>query len=277
MKDILVIYHKIDSDGFGASWVAWLKFKDRAEYLGFDYLNGFPLEVKNKTIYLLDVSLDSKKIETLKENNNKIILIDHHLSSLKNKDLVDEFVVEIKHSAAVLAFKYFFKKKKMPKILKYIEDQDIWRFKLPHSREINLVIDLFENDYKKWNRYAKEIENPKKFKEFVKEGKKLIKYQDYLLKRILSQAVLVEFEGYKVLAVNSPILISEAGNLLCKKRPPIAIVWSFNSTKKKISLRSDGSIDVSKIAEKYGGGGHKGAASFALPIDTDLPWKIINS
>ncbi len=61
MKDNIVIYHKTDKDGFGACWSAWLKLKEKADYLGFDYLNNLPLDFKNKKIYLLDVSLRSKK------------------------------------------------------------------------------------------------------------------------------------------------------------------------------------------------------------------------
>lgn len=276
MSDIFVIYHKTDADGFGACWSAWLKLKNKATYLGFDYLNEFPLDLSHKTIYLLDVSLNPEKVKILKKNNNKIILIDHHLSSFKLKNIVDDFNVEINHSAAVLTFKYFFKKKRVPKLLRYIEDQDIWRFKLPHSREINIVIDLLENNFKKWNKFSKDLEKPSKFKEVVKKGKQLLEYQKYLINDITSKAVLVEFEGYKVMAVNTPILISEVGNALCKKYPPFSIIWSVNGKKKKISLRSDGTLDVSKIAEKYGGGGHRGAASFILPLKADWPWKTIH-
>ncbi len=272
-KDIFVIYHRSDADGFGACFSAWLKFKDKANYLGFDYLNGFPLDIKRKTVYLLDISPSLEKLKTFKNNENRIILIDHHLSSLKFKESVDEFIVDINHSAAILTFKYFFKNKKVPKLLSYIEDQDLWRFKLPSSNEINIMIDLLENDFRKWQEYRKKIERKKELQKIIKQGELLIKYRQYLINQIIPQAVLVKFEGYDALAVNSSVLISEVGNALCKKHPPMAIVYSLNGKKKKISLRSDGSVDVSKIAEKYGGGGHKGAASFILPLDKPFPWK----
>jgi phosphoesterase RecJ-like protein len=43
-----------------------------------------------------------------------------------------------------------------------------------------------------------------------------------------------------------------------------------------ISLRSDGTVDVSEIAKKYGGGGHIKAAGFVLDIGASLPWKELN-
>jgi len=45
-------------------------------------------------------------------------------------------------------------------------------------------------------------------------------------------------------------------------------VWSEINNKRWFSLRSDCSCDVSEIAEKYGGGGQRGAAAFF--------WKELN-
>jgi phosphoesterase RecJ-like protein len=41
----------------------------------------------------------------------------------------------------------------------------------------------------------------------------------------------------------------------------------LDSGKYKFSLRSKGDIDVSKIAQKYGGGGHLNAAGFVAPLE----------
>ena len=40
-----------------------------------------------------------------------------------------------------------------------------------------------------------------------------------------------------------------------------------------VSLRSVGNADVSKIAARYGGGGHKHAAGFRAPSLKRMPWK----
>ena len=42
-----------------------------------------------------------------------------------------------------------------------------------------------------------------------------------------------------------------------------------------VSLRSDGAVDVSKIATQFGGGGHKTASGFYVKNISKLPWKII--
>ena len=42
------------------------------------------------------------------------------------------------------------------------------------------------------------------------------------------------------------------------------MVWVFNGTKYSYSIFSSNlNVDCSKIAEKYSGGGHKGAAGFS--------------
>ena len=58
---------------------------------------------------------------------------------------------------------------------------------------------------------------------------------------------------------------------ISKKRgylPVGAFVYSYVKGLYKFSMRSgDDTIDVSKIASVYGGGGHKGAAAFIMDYD----------
>lgn len=52
------------------------------------------------------------------------------------------------------------------------------------------------------------------------------------------------------------------------------LCWTLNQTKPvaNCSLRSNGDYDVSAIAKAFGGGGHKNAAGFEVPIATLLEW-----
>ncbi len=59
--------------------------------------------------------------------------------------------------------------------------------------------------------------------------------------------------------------------------PPIAIIWSRRGKKVIVSLRSDGSVDVAKIAQMYGGGGHAVAAGFSWEVDTFLAFQKAQS
>lgn len=101
-------------------------------------------------------------------------------------------------------------------------------------------------------------------------------YAENLMRELVGNAQKVKFEGYAVYALNAPpFFASELGHALAKKLPPIAIVWRQEKRKIKVSLRSNGKVDVSKIAKRYGGGGHKAAAGFAFEAERKFPWKII--
>jgi len=200
----------------------------------------------------LDVHPNTEKIIHLKQNNNRLILIDHHTSSEKQLHLYDDYKFDLSHSAAVLSFQYFFPQEKTPRLLKYIEDIDLWKFQVPFSREINNALEFLGNDFTKWNKIARELENTHLRQKYLKIGKIITQYQDRLIEKLVSKAKLVKMEGRIVLAVNSPILISEVGNALALKKPPFAIVWSEINNKRWFSLRSDCSCDVSEIAENMG-------------------------
>lgn len=276
MKPIVVLYHANCPDGFGAAWAAWKKFKNKADYIGVAP-RSLPAEsIKDKEVYILDVIYPAKVLKGLKAKNKSITAIDHHLSNKRDIKSASRWVFDLKHSGAVLAWQYFHPKEPVPRFLKHIEDYDLWKFKIPHTKEISLVLGLLDFDLKDWSKFAVKIEKSASRKKIINEGKILLKYQTELVGRIVNNAVLVEFSGRKALAVNSPVLESEVGNALVKKTP-LSIIWREKNGKISCSLRSNGKVDVSKIAARFGGGGHKKASGFALKRGAKLPWKVLKS
>ena len=90
---------------------------------------------------------------------------------------------------------------------------------------------------------------------------KLFVAQIETLKR---EAFTVDIGGYRVPVVNAPyIFASELAGALAEGHP-FAATYYFNGKEEVWSLRSRGEsgIDVSEIAQQYGGGGHKNAAGF---------------
>ncbi len=56
----------------------------------------------------------------------------------------------------------------------------------------------------------------------------------------------------------------------------LGIVFYRHGKKVHISLRSKDDVDVAKMAEKYGGGGHKNAASIRVNSFRDLPFEFLD-
>ena len=279
MKDIVVIYHGECIDGFGGAWSAWKKFGETAGYIGVSHGEDPPEGLAGKEIYFIDFVYPRIVMESLKQNNKKITIIDHHKTAMDTIELADSKSFDIDHSGAVLAWRYFHPDKEMPSILKYIEDRDMWRWEISGSKEVLAYFDLFDLNFDVWDDIVGRFDNDESVrKEFHKNGELLLRQWNSLCDKIIDEdAMLVEFEGYQTFAVNAPsIFSSDLGNLLSKKLPPIAILWHQNKDGSfGTSLRSDGSVDVSEIAKKYGGGGHKAAAGFRISSDRPFPWKLI--
>ena len=275
-KKIVVIYHKDCSDGFGGAWAAWKHFGNKADYVAVGPSSAPVSGLKDKEIYLIDVSYKPKEIIKLLKVNKRVTGIDHHLTGEQATKMTYQYSYAVNHSGAGLAWKYFYPQKPIPKLLAYVEDGDLWRFKLPHTKEIRSYLELFDFDFNLWSKLAAQLENLVSRQKAIEQGSAILRYENKLVERLVSNnSELVKFEGYKALAVNSPNFASYMGNILTKIQPPLGIVWNERKGEIKVSLRSDGSVDVSKIAKKYGGGGHKAAAGFSFLVGKKLPWKII--
>lgn len=78
----------------------------------------------------------------------------------------------------------------------------------------------------------------------------------------------MDIAGYNVPVVNAPYMwASELGNELCQGEP-FAATYYDTAEARVFSLRSkDDGVDVSEIASEFGGGGHRNAAGFRVPLD----------
>jgi hypothetical protein len=276
-KDIVVLYHANCTDGFCAAWAAWKKFGDSADYVGINPGTAPLSSLVDKEIYTVDLTFSTVYIPKLVKENKRLTSIDHHLTGEKEAAMTYDYLFDLKHSGAVLSWQYFHPNKKVPKLLNYVEDFDLWLFKLPYTKEIVSYLDLFDFDFKVWDSLITDFDDPKKFKKILPQAKLLLLHEKKLIERIVNNdSELVEFEGYRTYAVNCPIFGSQIGNVLYGKLPPMSIVWYRDKNRLKFGLRSDGSVNVSELAKKFGGGGHKGSSGFALPIGSPFPWKKID-
>jgi len=273
--DIAVLYHAECPDGFGGSFAAWKKFGKTAIYIPVYHNTPPPEEIYGKHVFTLDYSYKLPVVKNILPRVKSLTIIDHHVTNIGAAKLAGG-VVDIKHSGAVLSWKYFHPDKKIPRLFKHVEDIDTWKFRLPYTKELAEITALYPLDYKVWEKLVREVETRNGLNKYVTEGKILLKKRDDQVKKVAAYAEEVEFEGYKCLMSNSPVYCSHIGAYLCKKKPPLAIIWSRRGKKIVVSLRSDGTVDVSKIAEKYGGGGHKAAAGFSWEVADFLKIKRSN-
>lgn len=281
MSNTIVIYHAQCKDGFGAAFAAWKKFGDGATYIPLKTQAELPQGLTGKELYIVDYSFDLPTLTALHERNERVVVIDHHVSAQAAVTAFPENVFDIGHSGAVLAWHYFHPDTPVPKLLLYIEDHDIWKFALPHNQAINAALALEEATFARWDVLAAELETSEGFAAFVEAGTVIAKASDALVDELLTYRERVLFEGHEVYAVNIARphrsivghhlarMNAEAGGIA------LGIVYYRNDGAVHISLRSEGDVDVSKIAEWYGGGGHKHAASIRAASFADLPFTFL--
>lgn len=279
-KKIIVIYHGNCPDGFSGAWAAWKKFGTEAQYFPVHHKDNPPPGLKNKTIYFIDIIYnDQDVVKKIVRDNTMVMGLDHHITAKENIELCHAHVFDNEKSGARIAWTYFHPEKPAPKLIQYIEDFDLWRFAMPFSKEIEISLNWEDFEFKNWSRIANDLEDPQLFKKLAEQGASALKYKKHFIQRLVSNyAYPVTFEGKTILAINYPGMdSSDVGAYIYEKYPPMALVWSRVGDTIKVSLRSDGSVDVAVIAQKYGGGGHASASGFSLSANEDLPWKTMRS
>lgn len=261
MKTIL--FHANCVDGIFAAYYASHIYKD-ADLVPVYYQTKVPI-MEDHNVICVDFCIDRATLESAKYKS--LIIIDHHITSYENMQgfapsYPFTYVYNVNKCGAMLVWEHYYPGYKLPWILPYIQDRDLWLWQLEKSKEVSACIASYP--YKFESCYTLEVMGPETCSIL---GEALVRYQDKLIKQAVSQAGEIEFEGFKVPIVNSSVLQSEIGNELSKDKP-FAIIW-WNKDKEKrftYSLRSDpNGQDVSKICKKYGGGGHKHAGSFSAP------------
>ena len=130
-------------------------------------------------------------------------------------------------------------------------------------------------NFGQWSRVAADFESPKKRKKYLEEGRAIIRYKNKIAKELAEAGEEVIFQKHRAIAVNSPVLRSEIGEIVLKnKMAPLFVVWHHQAKPKPkfyFSLRSNGKINVAKLAQKFGGGGHRAAGGFNFELKNNFP------
>ncbi len=278
-KQIVVLYHGKCPDGFGAAYAAWKKFGDSAEYIPVDHGDPPPKGLEEREVYLLDFSYETQEqMDMLARITKRFVVLDHHESVRKFVESTPEHVYDGDRSGASISWAYFHPDAPLPRLIRHLEDGDLYRYALPGTRDIFSYLLVLPTEFEAWDAFARELDDDAARPELLKKAAAYTEFFNALANMSAERAKKVSFEGYEVLFVAThpaQTMRSYVGNLLYHKLPPFAIVATAHPNGFGVSLRSDGSVDVSKIAAKYGGGGHPGSAGFFVPNNSEMPWKEI--
>lgn len=294
---VLVISHEDDIDGLGGVILGYLAFKD------IDYMLIHVTEqteivdfVKNSNyekVFITDLGLEDKIADEINELGMNILHFDHHETNVYASKYAFSTVEIQRNGISTCGTELFYLYLKENNLLKdnalikrFVEDTrayDTWDWVKNNNVEANDLNKLFgivgidtyiSKMVDKLRNNNKDIfdETDKYLIELnTQEENKLIELSDKSL-------IIREKDGLKFGIVFGNKFLSIIGNTLCNRHPELDYMLLIDPLEKKVSLRSV-RIDVSKVAESYGGGGHKYAAGFSLneEIFKSLLKIIINS
>jgi len=266
LMEPLVIYHANCADGFTAAWVCRRRLGDDCEFVAAHYQEP-PPDVTDRIVYIVDFSYPREVLLRMAEVAKKVVVLDHHetaadaLKGIEDEDSTGRLTTyfDMDRSGAGMTWDYFFPESPRPPLVNYVEDGDLWRFKLAGTRAYRAYLGTIPYSFEAYDEVYRADETA-----ILAKGEAVNAVNDAIVKDAAKHATEVEFAGYKVLCTNATTCISAIGHELGKDHLFALTFFVRGDGKIVYSLRSKrvGGLAVNEIAKRYGGGGHKHAAGF---------------
>ena len=252
----------------------------------------------------LDDTIYNSVIVPAVKAGSKVIHIDHHKTTLDNLDGVDSDIMskittfyKIGLSGTLLTWIFALMKDdernapdkvdfdftdhkthvafnpltknmreyKIPDVIRFINDNDVWTHEIDESKYFNIGFKLEEDKHptaKIWDNLIYSSTSREVFK-IVNDGKLIWDYQNLQNKRTLKNAFTSDVFGVQCFCVNGYGNSRVFGDMI-NEFPMVCIfhyagyvgMWHYS-----LYSHADGE-DVSEIAKRYGGCGHRHAAAF---------------
>lgn len=151
----------------------------------------------------------------------------------------------------------------VPRLIEYVEDRDLWRFAIPETKAVSAALRTYPHDFDLWSSFIADTSR------LVTEGGAVLRGHEKNVGEFVKNRYWTEIGGVSVPVVNVPYhYASDCAEAMLKAEPnaPFCASWFRRADGRiQFSLRSrDDRMDVSEIAKKFGGGGHRNAAGFEM-------------
>lgn len=276
MNNPLCITHANCPDGHCCKWLLANAFP-KAEF-NDGYYGRTPPDCTGRDVIIADFSYKRPDMESIYAACNSLVVLDHHKTA--EVELAGfggpkaEVVFDMNKSGGRLTWEWLCRTDSAvgrlsgsytsaPWLVDYTEDRDLWRWQLKDSREVSAAIASYPKTVESWNALHDFAPGPMscEFSDLVGEGRAILRAESQIVDSHVRNAIEKEIAGHKVLVVNATTLFSDIAGRLAEGRP-FGVCW-FQRQDGQIqwSFRSrDGGVDVSEVAKRFGGGGHRNAA-----------------
>jgi len=282
-------FYHADADGRCAGF--WVKLSaaitDKSQYdikfIEINYGMPFPFDIiqQDEQIYIVDYSIEPQEMLRLLEITKDVTWIDHHKTAIAK--YVD-FPCDIRGvrvdgvAACMLTYCYLHHMtdrgigtiipfdtsmtEKAPKFTKLITDWDVWKFEYGNDTR-NFITNFNTRDFCPWSSNWDDffINDCERICDiFIRDGAMMNRFRDQWAKEYCRvKGFETVIDGRKAFAMNLGMCNSEYFKSISGY--DILMPFCFDGETWTVSMYSQ-TVDVSEIAKKYGGGGHKGASGF---------------
>lgn len=271
----LCIYHGGCDDGFCAALIIRYMWPEIKFYPGV--YGKEPPDVTGKRVIMVDFSYKRPIMEAMAKTVASLFVLDHHKTAQEDLAGLEEWAAkegiiapvevtfDMDHSGAWLAWNFCHTDAPTPEFVNLIEDRDLWRFAYgDRTRHFSAALRTYPMDFDTWIVLTSRVDL------LVEEGKIILRAHQANIKKFLEDSFMERIGTYEVPCCNVPYhYASDTAHELLKRYPnaPFTAAWFKRGDGLfQASLRSeDHRLDVSEIAKRYGGGGHRNAAGFQVP------------
>ena len=275
--ETIIIHHR-DLDGVVSAIIVKEIYVD-ARLISTNYGETFDFEqLKGKCVILVDFSFNNLKMALIKNYAEEFIWIDHHKSASKLDMWTDEDVSGLRDASEKLAgceltWKYFNNETKMPHGVELVGDWDTWNFKyLDDTKAFHEYLQLFDIEKDKNRIRIIVFSDTLHIIRFLTIGRMLLQYKDAMVKQLYKKGHVGVCDGHRCFFAYTNVFVSDLADYAFRMDRSIEIarieqtIWTDGHWIKEIALISQGDVDVSKLAEQYGGGGHHNASGFRRDV-----------
>lgn len=300
----LCIYHKNCTDGFAAAWAVhrrWMEPNQAPQFLEATYGDPIPSRdfLEGRNVLIVDFSWPEDELRAMASHAKSVVVLDHHataeealealphitrptvervgeLFSRQNlEDGLTNLLVEfdMDRSGAGMAWDFCFGPTRRPPLIDLVEDRDLWRFKHEVTRGLHVYLSLRPFSFERFSEISSRLKDDSDTLIEDISGA-LVEYEDSIVEHIVeSSGFFGDFKDYSNVAMTAECpqrFASQVGHALLDKYPDAQFAAVISTRRPgqdaaRASLRSrDDRTDVSEVAKRFGGGGHRNAAGCKL-------------
>jgi hypothetical protein len=156
MPEPLVIYHAHCNDGLCAALVARAHLGGAGDYVSCQYGDA-PPETAGRDVYVLDFSFPRAALLDMQGRAASLIVLDHHKTAEADLSGLDFCRFDMNKSGGRMTREWFAARDGRDAggpgaewLVDYTEDRDLWRWRLPDSREVSAALASYPQTLEAW-------------------------------------------------------------------------------------------------------------------------------